>query len=128
MAFPAKKSKWAASRPAPRELPPILPFIRPDLADVAVGARVATFRPLKQPYYPKRGANFRAHYQRSPLPGEYRCDDIRRMTLGKARQRFWQELGAEAPEKLETLWTPLFGLQSFDDAKEGYLYLATRIR
>jgi hypothetical protein len=99
----------------------MLPFLHPELACVAVGMRVATFRLVKQPYYPKRGDMFRAHAQHVALPGEFRCEDVRKMTLGKARLRFWQELGASAPEKLETLWTPLFGSQSFDDEKEGYV-------
>jgi hypothetical protein len=112
----------------PEKLAPILPFIRPDLADVAVGQRVATFRPLKQPYYPKRGQSFRAHYNRSPLPGEYRCDFIRHLTLGEARKRYWLELGASAPEKVETLWIPLFGRSTFQEEHKGYVYLATRMR
>lgn len=122
------KASAARGGKAPRaELPPMLPFLHPALADVPVGARVATFRPVKQPYYPKRGAVFQARAHHQALPGSFRCDDIRRMTLGKARMRYWQELGAAAPEKVETLWTPLFGAQSFDDSREGFHYLATRV-
>ena len=123
----SRSSKGFPSR-KPEKLAPILPFIRPDLADVAVGQRVATFRPLKQPYYPKRGDRFRAHYNRSPLPGEYRCDLIRHLTLGEARKRYWMELGASAPEKVETLWIPLFGRSTFQEEHKGYVYLATRLR
>jgi hypothetical protein len=112
----------------PDARPPILPFIRPDLTDVAVGQRVATFRPMKQPYYPKLGQLFHAHYNRAPLPGEYKCDSIRHITLGEARKRYWMELGAEAPEKVEQLWIPLFGRSTFLEEHKGYVYLATRIR
>jgi hypothetical protein len=126
-----KKSSFSKSlrrdNAALKSRPPILPFIRPDLADVTIGQRVATFRPMKQPYYPKSGQLFKAHYARSPLPGDYRCDFIKKLTLGEARKRYWQELGAEAPEKVETLWAPLFGRSTFLEDHEGFVYLATRV-
>jgi hypothetical protein len=128
---PKPKSTFKSSFGGAKKLddrPPILPFIRPDLADVAVGQRVATFRPMKQPYYPRVGQLFRAHYNRAPLPGEYKCDTIRHVTLGEARKRYWMELGAEAPEKVELLWIPLFGRTTFQEEHKGYVYLATRIR
>jgi hypothetical protein len=124
MTWPKKK---ASVRRKPEAPPPMLPFLRADWAEVGVGARVATFRLVKQAYYPRRGQVFHARAGHQALPGRFRCDDIRRMTLGKARLRYWQELGAAAPEKVETLWTELFGREAFDDTREGFLYLATRV-
>jgi hypothetical protein len=121
----ASKSSFSKFKPESR--PPILPFIRPDLAQIPIGQRVATFRPLKQPYYPKRGQHFKAHYNRNPLPGDYRCEFIKKMTLGEARKRYWAELGAEAPEKVEILWAPLFGRSTFLEEHEGFVYVAVRV-
>jgi hypothetical protein len=104
-----------------------MPFMPQMTESIMAGRSIFTFRYNPYPFYPKVGEKFRAHSERSPLPGTYVCRRKVRCSLRKMKSRYWRGEGVSSPEAYEELMKLILKTQNLDLDRPGYLYVFERV-
>jgi hypothetical protein len=105
----------------------MMPFVPQMSESVLAGKSIFTFRYNPYPFYPKVGEKFRAHSQRSPLPGVYICKRKLRCSIRKMKSGYWKGEGVSSPEAYEQLMRLILKTQNLNLDRMGYLYVFERI-